>query len=97
MVTLRCPRCGSTNILPFEDDGIEPHNHPVWIGIAAGILLIGGYFLFMIISYLTFPLIVIAGILISSKFINLRFLKKPADPQKSREYICLDCSQNFRA
>lgn len=92
----RCPACGSPRILPFEEDNTDYRNHPVWIGIAAGILVIGSYFLFMIISYLTFPLIVFAGILLSSRFVNLRNRQESGEYGRDKDYLCLNCNATFR-
>jgi hypothetical protein len=91
-----CPYCGSDNVLPFEDEERPQSDPTIFIIIVLALGLIIGYFLFMISSYLTFPLIVFVSIIISTKLINKRERGKKVEKHIERDYMCVDCSGFFR-
>jgi DNA-directed RNA polymerase subunit RPC12/RpoP len=91
----RCPYCNSTEILPFEDEEDYKFDYSLWVGIFSGILLIAGYFFFMVISYLTFPLIVFSAVIISSRLVNKRVFRRK-DTNEEVYYVCLNCRENFK-
>ena len=91
-----CPYCGSDNVLPFEDEERSQNDATLFIIIVLALALIIGYILFMISSYLTFPLIVFVGIIISTKLINRQERERKVEKQIVRDYMCLDCSGFFR-
>ena len=95
-----CPYCQSDNTLPFEEEGSNKGNDSLAFVILAAILLVGAYFFFVISSYLFFPFVIFALIIISTKIINKRDRnRKKADllPKEKKYYLCLDCSNNFKA
>jgi len=91
-----CPYCGSDNVLPFEDEDRPRSDATIFIIIVSALGLIIGYFLFMVSSYLTFPLVVFAAIIISTKLINKRDREKKVEEHIVRDYMCVDCSGFFR-
>jgi len=91
-----CPHCGSDNVLPFEEEGRSGNDATFFVIIVLAVALIIGYFLFMISTYLTFPLIVFVAILISAKLINKQEGGKKAAKHIERDYMCVDCSGFFR-
>jgi len=91
-----CPHCGSANVLPFEDEEKTKGDATLFIVIVLALALIIGYLLFMISVYLTFPLVVFAAIIVSSKLINRSEGKKKVEKKIERNYMCLDCSSFFR-
>jgi hypothetical protein len=91
-----CPYCGSDNVLPFEDEEQSRSDPTLFIIIVVALALIIGYFLFMISSYLTFPLIVFVAIIISTKLINKQDREKKVENHIERDYMCIDCSGFFR-
>jgi len=95
-----CPYCQSDNTLPFEEENGGKGSDSLIIIIFAAVLLIGGYFFFVISSYLFFPFVVFGLIIISTKIINKRDRdRKKTDllPKEKKHYLCLDCSNNFKA
>ena len=90
-----CPHCGSDNVLPFEEEEKAQSDATLFIVIVLALVLIIGYFLFLISSYLTFPLVVFAAIIISSKLINRQGKEKKVEPHVVKDYMCLDCSGFF--
>lgn len=91
-----CPYCGSDNVLPFEDEERSQGDATLFIIIVLALALIIGYFLFMISSYLTFPLIVFVAIIISTKLINRQERDRKVEKKIERDYMCVDCSGFFR-
>jgi hypothetical protein len=91
-----CPYCSSDNVLPFEDEERSQSDATLFIIIVLALALIIGYFLFMISSYLTFPLIVFAAIIISTKLINRQEKDRKVETHIERDYMCVDCSGFFR-
>lgn len=91
-----CPYCGSNDVLPFEDEERPQSDPTLFIVIVLALAIIIGYFLFMISSYLTFPLIVFVAIIITTKLINKQERKKKVEKYKVRDYMCVDCSGFFR-
>lgn len=91
-----CPHCGSDNVLPFEDEERTQSDATLFIIIVLALALMVGYFLFMISSYLTFPLVVFVAIIISTKLINKQEGQKKVEKHVEKDYMCLDCSRFFR-
>jgi hypothetical protein len=91
-----CPHCGSDNVLPFEDEERSQSDATLFIIIVLALALFIGYFLFMISSYLTFPLIVFVAIIISTKLINKQERERKVEVQIEKDYMCVDCSGFFR-
>ncbi|UCH95410.1 MAG: hypothetical protein JSV88_00810 [Candidatus Aminicenantes bacterium] len=91
-----CPYCGSENVLPFEEEEKSQSDPTLFIVIVLAVSLIVGYFLFMLSSYLTFPLIVFVAIIISTKLINKQDREKKPEKPVEKDYMCLDCSGFFR-
>ena len=91
-----CPQCGSDNVLPFEEETKAQGDATLFIVIVLAMGLIIGYLLFMISVYLTFPLVVFAAVVISSKFINRSEGKKKVEKPVEKDYMCLDCGGFFR-
>ena len=91
-----CPYCGSDNVLPFEDEERSQSDATLFIIIVLALALIIGYFLFMISSYLTFPLIVFVAIIISTKLINRQERERKVEVHIEKDYMCVDCSGFFR-
>ena len=91
-----CPYCGSGNVLPFEEEGRPGSDPTLFIIILLAVSLLTGYFLFMISSYLTFPLVVFVAIIISTKLINRQEREQKVEKHVEWDYMCLDCSGFFR-
>ena len=91
-----CPYCGSDDVLPFEDEERSQSDTTLFIIIVLALALFIGYFLFMISSYLTFPLIVFVAIIISTKLINRQDRERKVEKHIERDYMCIDCSGFFR-
>ncbi len=91
-----CPFCGSTNVLPFEDDSENESDLPVFMIILIALAVVGLYLAFVVASYMYFPVIVFIAIIISTRIIN-RQEKKPQKKllHHSRDFICLSCNSNF--
>jgi hypothetical protein len=91
-----CPYCGSDNVLPFEDEERSQSDTTLFIIIVMALALFIGYFLFMVSTYLTFPLIVFVAIIISTKLINRQEKERKVEKHIERDYMCVDCSGFFR-
>ncbi len=91
-----CPYCGSDNVLPFEEEERPRSDPTLFIIIVLALALIIGYFLFMISTYLTFPLIVFAAIVITTKLTNKQERGKKVEKHIVRDYMCVDCSGFFK-
>ena len=91
-----CPHCGSGNVLPFEEEKHSGSDPTLFIIILLAVALLTGYFLFMISSYLTFPLVVFVAIIISTKLINRQEKRQKLEKHVERDYMCVDCSAFFR-
>ena len=91
-----CPHCGSENVLPFEEEEKAQSDATLFIVIVLALALLIGYILFMISSYLTFPLIVFVAIIVSSKLINRQQGENKVEIHDEKDYMCLECSGFFR-
>jgi hypothetical protein len=91
-----CPHCGSGNVLPFEDEENTGSDPTLFIIILLAVALLTGYFLFMISSYLTFPLVVFVAIIISTKLINRQQKQQKVEKHVEWDYMCVDCGGFFR-
>ncbi len=93
---LLCPYCGSDNTLPFEEDNETNNDLSVPMVIFTGLMVITIYLVFVVASYIFFPLIVLLAIIVSTRLIK-KYDKKPKKniSQITRNYVCLSCNSNF--
>lgn len=91
----QCPHCLSRNILPHEEKPTSKNQDSMLIIFIAAALVIGGYFLILITSNLSFPLFLIGVIAISSWMIRRQDREKKKRIQKQKMFVCLDCNHNF--
>ncbi|MCK4836454.1 MAG: hypothetical protein KAT17_07445 [Candidatus Aminicenantes bacterium] len=94
---ISCPYCRSINILPFEEEDESPRDYTFIIIFTAAFLLISFYFLFVILSYMSYPIMVIILITLSSLYQNRKERRKNK-PGKilEKDFLCLDCGQSFK-
>lgn len=93
-----CILCGSDNVLPFEDDSPAQSDTTLFLVILSAVLVIMGYILFVISSYLFFPLVVFVAIIVTTRLINKQYVDqaKKALLAVPKDYICLDCNGFFK-
>lgn len=92
-----CPHCGSDDVLPHESEDDYTDDHSFWIILASAVLLAAGYFLIMISSYIYFPAAIFIFIIIAAWTINRSESKRRSAQLIERDYVCLECSRNFKA
>lgn len=90
-----CPFCGSSNILPFEDDSGSESDLPVFIIILTALTVIALYLAFVVASYMYFPVVVFIAIIVSTRIINRQEKKPERKPLANKDFICLSCNNNF--
>ena len=94
----RCPACGSSATLPFENEENAADGSFVEI-----LLTVFIFFLLLFLAFLLFLLsrasIPVAVILIMAVFLFWRRKKEKRRQAKNRahDFVCLDCSRNFKA
>ncbi len=93
-----CTRCGSTDVLPFEDDTPVKDDSTLFFILLSIALLIVGYVLFIVSSFFLFPLAVFIAIFIITRIINTHLAdkKKRDTVGKIQDYVCLDCGGFFK-
>ncbi len=93
----QCPYCRSENILPFEEEGSHNGDQTFITILLSALAIIGTYFLFLMISYINYPLMVIIMIVVISYILRRqdKKKKKKIKIQADKDYICLDCNSNF--
>jgi hypothetical protein len=93
-----CPACGSSATLPFENEEnarAEQTFSEIILTIFLLFLLLFTVFLLFLLSHASLPssLLLILGF-----FLLWRKNKKSRPPHRRRgQYVCLDCSRNFKA
>jgi hypothetical protein len=94
-----CIHCGSTNVLPFEDDSPAKNEATLFIIVLSTVLMVTAYFIFVVSSYLYTPLVIFIAIIIVTRLINKHQgdRKKRAEVVEEWDYMCLDCSRSYRA
>lgn len=92
-----CPFCQSTHVLPFEEEKDYRHQYPMHIIFISALLVIGGYLIFMASVYISFPLVVLISIIVTTRMINKREREKKRELLKSldKDYLCLNCDKPF--
>lgn len=91
-----CPFCGSTNVLPFEKDTGPDRENTFWVVFISAFLVIGFYFLFVILSYLSYPVMVIVMITLFSIYQRRKETRKNRPMEAgARDFLCIDCGQSF--
>lgn len=92
----RCPHCGSDDILPHETEEGYKDDYSLFIIILAALLLIVGYFLFVVSSYIYFPAFIFIAVFVSALFINRSEKQQKKAAEVEKDYICLNCDKNFK-
>ena len=64
MVRPHCPFCYSENVLPFEDDSKKNDTDSLPLILISALILVVGYFVFIISTYLFLPLVVFIAIVV---------------------------------
>jgi transposase-like protein len=93
----QCPYCNSENVLPFEEEGGDPGNQTFITILLSALAILGTYFLFLMISYINYPMMIIIIIGAISYIMSRqdRKKKKKIKIQADKDYICLDCNSQF--
>lgn len=91
-----CPHCGSVDVLPFEDEEAHRSDATLFIVFLSAFLLIAGYLIFMISSYIFFPAVVFLSIIITTRMLNRREKEQKAMENIKRNYMCVDCGVFFK-
>jgi 1,4-dihydroxy-2-naphthoate octaprenyltransferase len=93
-----CPACGSSATLPFEDEGnarIEQTFSEIILTIFLLFLVLFIVFLVFLLSHASLPISIVILLVIflfwRQKRENLRAREQP------QQYVCLDCSNDFKA
>lgn len=93
---LNCTHCGSDNVLPFEDEEGLKSDATFFIVLLSAFLIVIGYILFVISSYVFFPFVVFIAIIVTTRMINKRDREQKTAKPIEKDYMCLDCSRFFR-
>lgn len=96
-MTAHCPHCRSLNVLPFEEEGRDQANHTFVIILLSAFALLAAYFIFLMFSYINYPVMIILFIIFISIVLRQREKKEPKrkKPEVEKEFICLDCNSTF--
>lgn len=90
-----CTHCGSSNTLPFEDDSPLRGDDTLFMIFLSIALIMSAYFLFVLSSYILFPLVVFLAIILITRMINKRHHHTKPKVTRTHDYVCLDCSSYF--
>ncbi len=96
-VSNRCPYCGADDILPFENEEDYSNDYSFFIILLAAILVIAGYLLFMVSTYLYFPVAIFIFIIISAKMVNRKDERKRKKKLVEKDFLCVECGETFKA
>ncbi|MCP4147138.1 MAG: hypothetical protein GY757_05255 [bacterium] len=92
-----CPYCGADDLLPFESDEEPGIDYSFLVILLSAFLVFLGYFVFVISSYIYFPVAIFIFIIISAKVINRNDERKKKEATIERDYLCAECGGEFRA
>jgi predicted membrane protein len=92
-----CIHCGSPNVLPFEDDAPYKGDDTLFLVILSAMLVITGYILFVLSTYLMFPIVVFLAIILITRIINKHHRERKVEVTKEHDYVCLDCGKFFKS
>lgn len=92
---IRCPFCRSDQVLPHEEENRQPpHTMPVIFFSA--FLILGFYFLFLLLSTLSFPIMVIILVALFSFYLRVKEKgRKKIKNLEEKNFMCLDCGRDF--
>jgi Flp pilus assembly protein TadB len=92
-----CPHCRSLNILPFEEEGRGQGDQTFVVIFLSAFALLAAYFVFLMFSYINYPLMVILFIIFISIVLRQKEKRESSRKKKEveKEFICLDCNATF--
>ncbi len=93
---VQCPYCGTDDVLPFESEEGMTEDYSFFVIIISAFLLIVGYFVLVVSSYMYFPYVLFAFVIISAKMVNRREKKRKKRREKN-DYLCVECGNSFYA
>ena len=93
----RCPYCGADDVLPFESEEDYKDDYSFFIVFLAAILLIAGYFLFVISTYLYFPIALFILIMVSAIVVKRKEEQQKKTETVEKDYMCVECGNSFKA
>ncbi len=91
-----CPQCGSEDILPFESEEDYKEDYSPAVVLLSALLVITGYLFFVVSSYLYFPMFIFIFIIFAAILINRREKQRKRAEAIEKDYICLECDNNFK-
>jgi hypothetical protein len=92
-----CPYCGADDVLPFESEETHESDPSFFIVLITAVVLIGGYFLFVVSSYIYFPVAIFIFTIISAKLVKRGEEQRKKETSVERDYMCIECGRSFRA
>lgn len=92
-----CPHCGADDVLPFESEEAMESDPSFFIVLITAVLLIAGYFLFVISSYVYFPVAIFIFIIVSAKLVKRSEEQRKKEASVEKDYMCVECGLSFRA
>ncbi len=92
-----CPYCGADDVLPFESEEDYKDDYSFFIVFLAALLLIAGYFLFVISTYLYFPIALFILIMVSAIVIKRKEEQQKKIETVEKDYMCVECGNSFKA
>lgn len=92
-----CPHCGADDVLPFESEEPIESDPSFFIAFITAVLLIGGYFLFVISSYVYFPAAIFIFIIVAAKLVKRNEEQRKKEETVEKDYMCVECGLSFRA
>lgn len=93
----KCPYCGADDILPFESEDDYTNDYSFLIILIAAIIVIGCYFLFVISTYLYFPIAIFIFTIVSAMIINRKEERRKKKKWVEKDYMCVECGETFKA
>ncbi len=90
-----CAHCGSEDVLPYEDDEPVSGDYSIWVIMITGVLLLLGYFTFMVSTYLYFPAAIFIFIIISAWVVNRSDERNKKKVVVEKDWLCLECDRSF--
>ncbi len=94
---MKCPHCGSDDVLPFEDESSHKSETSFSTVLIVAVVIVLGYITLIVTSYIFYQLAIMGALILIAWQINrYKGTKRKRHDRSAIDYMCVDCGKFFK-